>query len=218
MLGHSHPPAGIAGTSASHPSAAAATVSNCAAINSAARRGTPAAGGGVAPVTSGRIGWPSGTSGTPTPASRSATSSSGGAHTRTSAPRARHHAASPTTGSTHPRDPDTDTNTRIRFSLVLSLVRRFWPVPVIIRLDPGLAASPPGRDILRVESGGGSPSPLFSVVEGQAPREAAYVLDGLVYQDARKAGQMRRVYLLYHPLPSASRFPGCAQSRRSHVV
>jgi hypothetical protein len=53
MLGHRHTPAGITpvATSASHPSAAAATLSNCAATNSAARRGTSAADGGFAPVT-----------------------------------------------------------------------------------------------------------------------------------------------------------------------
>jgi hypothetical protein len=49
MLGHSHTPAGITpvATSASHPSAATATVSNWAATNSAARRGRFAAVGGV---------------------------------------------------------------------------------------------------------------------------------------------------------------------------
>jgi hypothetical protein len=42
MLGHRHTPAGVTpvATSASHPSAAAATVSNCAAIND--RFGVPA--------------------------------------------------------------------------------------------------------------------------------------------------------------------------------
>jgi hypothetical protein len=43
-------------TSASHLSAAAASLSNCATINSAARRGTLATDGGVAPCTSGRTG------------------------------------------------------------------------------------------------------------------------------------------------------------------
>ena len=68
---------------------------------------------GVAPVTIGRTGWPTGTSGTPTPASRSANSSSGGAHTRTCAPSARNRTASPTIGSTSPREPYVDNNTRI---------------------------------------------------------------------------------------------------------
>src|ERR687897_2360187 len=105
-LGHRHTPAGTTpvATSASHPSAAAATVSNRAATNSAARRGRSAADGGVAPVTSGRTGWPPGTSGAPTRASSSA--KSGGAHTRTSAP-------SPPIGSTSPRDPYVDNNTSI---------------------------------------------------------------------------------------------------------
>ncbi|PZS27108.1 MAG: hypothetical protein DLM59_17080, partial [Pseudonocardiales bacterium] len=74
-------------TSASPPPAAAVTVSDsaasdCAAANSAARRGRPAAGRGVVPVTIARTDGPAGTSGTPAPASRSANSSSGGAHTR----------------------------------------------------------------------------------------------------------------------------------------
>jgi len=55
---------------------------------------------------------PAGTSGTPTPASRSANFSSGGAHTRTSAPSARNRTASPSSGSTSPRDPIVDNNTR----------------------------------------------------------------------------------------------------------
>ena len=56
-----------------------------------------------------------------------------GAHTRISAPRARNRTARPTTGSTHPRDPDADTNTGMRSSHF----RRFWPVPVIVRHDSG---------------------------------------------------------------------------------
>jgi len=98
-------------TSASDPSAAAASLSNCAAINSAASRGTSAADGGVAPCTSGRTGWPTGTSGTPTSASRSA--QSGGAHIHTSAPSSRNRTASPTSGSTPPRESYVDNNTRI---------------------------------------------------------------------------------------------------------
>lgn len=90
-------------TSTSHPSAASATVSNCAS-SSAARRGTPSAPGGVAAVINARTDRPNGTSGTPTPASRRANSSSGGAHTRTSAPSSRSRTASPTSGSTPPRE------------------------------------------------------------------------------------------------------------------
>ncbi len=46
-----------------------------------------------------------------------------------------------------------------------SLVRRFWPLPAIIWHDPGLAASPPVCDILKVERictpirGGATPAP-----------------------------------------------------------
>ena len=79
-----------------------------------------AADGGVAPVTSGRTGWPTGASGTPTGASSSA--KSGGAHTGTSAPSARNCTASPTIGSTSPRDPYVDINTHaFRYSHFLAL-------------------------------------------------------------------------------------------------
>ena len=47
-------------------------MSNYAATNPPARRGRSAADGGVAPVTGGRTGWPTGTSGTSTRASGSA--------------------------------------------------------------------------------------------------------------------------------------------------
>jgi len=47
------------------------------------------------------------------PASRSANSLSGGAHTRTFALSARNCTASPTSGSTSPRDPVADNSTRI---------------------------------------------------------------------------------------------------------
>lgn len=90
-------------TNASQPSAAAVSASNWLAINSAARSGRDDGGG--APSVSVRADGPIGTSGTPTPASRCAKSSSGGAHTRTSAPRIRNCAARPTSGSTSPRDP-----------------------------------------------------------------------------------------------------------------
>jgi hypothetical protein len=100
-----------AATSTSHPSAAEATASACPAITPAARS---AADGGIFPVntwrTISRTDWPAGTSGTPTRASRS--EKSGGAHTRTSTPSARSAPANPTIGSTSPRDPYVDNNTR----------------------------------------------------------------------------------------------------------
>ena len=109
-------PAGIKpdATSASHPSAAAATVSNCAATNSAATRGASAGVDGFlscTPCTKSRTDLPAGTIGTPTRASRSA--KSGGTHIRTSAPSSRNATASPNNGSTSPRDPHVDINTRI---------------------------------------------------------------------------------------------------------
>ena len=55
---------------------------------------------------------PTGVSGTPARASSSAKTSSGGAHTRTSAPSSRNCTASATTGSTSPRDPYVDNTTR----------------------------------------------------------------------------------------------------------
>ena len=104
-------------TNASNPSAAAARVSNCAAINSAASRGRSAGDGRAAPCTSGRTGGPAGTRGTPTSASRSAhraePEKSGGAHICTSAPSSRNRTASPTSGSTSPRPPYVDNNTRM---------------------------------------------------------------------------------------------------------
>src|SRR6266700_8205013 len=133
-------------TSASHPSAAAASVSNCAANISAASRGTSAADGGVGPCTSGRTGGPTGTSGTPTSASRSA--QSGGAHTRTSAPSARNRTASPTSGSTPPRESYVDKSTRISllpFPQVLASASDY-------AARPGSCRKPPGA--LYVESGG----------------------------------------------------------------
>ena len=98
-------------SSRSQPSAAAATVSYCAAMNSATRR---VRSSGVDGRSHDRHGWTNGTSGTPTPASSSLNSSSGGAHTRTSASSARSCTASATIGSTSPRDPYVDNNTRIR--------------------------------------------------------------------------------------------------------
>ncbi len=104
-----------AATSASHPSAAAATLSNCAATNSTARRGKSAA--------------------------------DGGAHTRTSARSARNRTASPTIGSTSPRDPVVDNNTRMSQ----------LPFPQVLAsagdsaARPGSCRKPPGA--LYVESG-----------------------------------------------------------------
>ena len=86
-------------------------MSNWPAISSAVRPGTSDGGGGVAPCTSARTDWPNGTSGTPTlgqPLARQ----SGGAHTRTSAPSSRNRTASPTSGSTPPRDSYVDNSTR----------------------------------------------------------------------------------------------------------
>ncbi len=90
-------------TSTSHPSAAEATASNCPAITSAARRGRASAGGAAFVHTRADSLTP--TTGTPTSPNRRAKSSSGGAHTRTSAPASRSRTASPTSGSTSPRDP-----------------------------------------------------------------------------------------------------------------
>ncbi len=97
-------------TSASHPSAAAASASSCADVDSAAIRGTSAADGLVAPCSNGRTGGPTGTTSTPTSASRSVRS--GGAHTTVSAPSARGATASATSGSTSPRPPYVDNTTR----------------------------------------------------------------------------------------------------------
>ncbi|GLZ37092.1 hypothetical protein Acsp05_07170 [Actinokineospora sp. NBRC 105648] len=84
------------------------TAANCRAINSAARWGNDD-GAGAALVRA-LADWPTGTIGTPTSANRP--EKSGGAHTRTSTPRARNRTASPTTGSTSPRDPYVDNTTR----------------------------------------------------------------------------------------------------------
>src|SRR5829696_7288924 len=132
-------------TSGSHPSATAGSLSNCSAINSAARRGTSATDGGVAPCSSDRTGGPSGTSGTPNWASRSA--QSGGAHTRASAPSCRNRTARATSGSTSPRPPYVDNSTRTSR----------LPVPQVLAsagdsaARPGSCRKPPGA--LYVESG-----------------------------------------------------------------
>jgi hypothetical protein len=103
-------------TSASHPSAAAATVSNCAAINPSTCRRRSSSDRGAAAVIIARTDSPKGTRGTPKPASRWANSSSGGAHIRTWTPSACNCTASPTSGSTPPRESYVDNNTRIRYS------------------------------------------------------------------------------------------------------
>jgi hypothetical protein len=149
MLGHSRTLAGVTpgATGASNSSAAAGTVSNCAATNSAARRG------GAAPVTSGRTGWPTGTSGTPTPASSSA--KSGGAHP-------------------HPRAecPQLHRESHHRFDVPVRLIRRqqrtHFATPISVGSGfgrhyparPGACRKPPVRYILGVERSGYSSSPL----------------------------------------------------------
>ena len=140
-------PAGIkpVATTASHPSAAAATASYVAATKAAARWDRPAAGSGTVPVTApftvGRTGRPIGTSGTPTPSSSSA--KSGGAHTCTSAPSARNCTASPTIGSTSPRDPYVINNTRIsRLAFPSSgFGRRFFGTTRVLPQAPRCAIS-----------------------------------------------------------------------------
>src|SRR5215831_5937992 len=142
-------------TSASHPSAAAGTLSNHAAISSAARRGTSASDGGFAPWTSECTGGPTGTSGTPTSASRSA--QSGGAHIRTSAPSSRNRTASPTSGSTPPRESYVDNSTRtsqLPFPQVLASACDY-------AARPGSCRKPPSA--LYLESGGECALP-FSLI------------------------------------------------------
>ena len=169
-------PAGIkpVATSASHPSAAAASASNCAATNSAARRGSPARRRRPRARAPARA-----PTGRAAPAARrhrassSANSSSGGAHTRTSAPSSRNCTASPTSGSTSPRDPYVDNNTRIRDS----------PFPQVLAsagdsaARPGSCRKPPGA--LYVESGREwelLPFALSSAVDGQHRSEDRAVL------------------------------------------
>jgi hypothetical protein len=135
-------------TRASHPSAVAATLSNQVAINSAVSRGTSSGDGGVAPCTSARTGSPTGTSSTPTSASRSA--QSGGAHTSASAPSSCNRTASAASGSTPPRESYVDNSTRIS----RSPFRGFRARPAIMRHDRGLAASPGVRYRLKVARSG----------------------------------------------------------------
>ena len=56
--------------------------------------------------------------------------------------------ANPINGSTSPRDPQDDNNTRIQLP---PSSREFWLRPAILGHDRGLAASPPMRYILKVE-------------------------------------------------------------------
>jgi len=98
-------------TMASQSSATAGSLSNCSSINSAMRRGTSATDAGFVPCISSRTDGPSGTSGTSNCANRSA--QSGGAHTCTCALSSRARTASANSGSTSPRPPYVDNNTRM---------------------------------------------------------------------------------------------------------
>ena len=146
----SRAPAGIrpVASSASHPSAAAVSTSNRAATSSGASRNASCADGGFVPATTECTVGPKGTSGTPTRASSAANSSSGGAHTRTSAPSSRNRNASPAKGSTSPRDPHVDNTTRISRPPFTQVLAFRW---AIMRHDPGLAASPPVRYNLKMQ-------------------------------------------------------------------
>ena len=127
-------------TTASHPSAAAPTLSNAAALTSTMRRGTSAGVGGLAACTSWCTGGPKGTSGTPASASRSA--QSGGAHISTSAPSSRNRTASPTSGSTPPRESYVNSSTRtFAFPHVFSSVfgLRLCGTTRVLRQAPGCA-------------------------------------------------------------------------------
>ena len=141
-------PAGIKpdATTASHPSAAGATVSNCIATKLAAVFGASAGVSGFSPCSMSRSDLPIGISGTP---ARSASSAkSGGAQTRTSTPSPRNATANPIIGSTSPREPHVDNNTRIRTT---PSFLQFWLRPEILGHDRGLAASPPMRCMLKRE-------------------------------------------------------------------
>jgi len=67
----------------------------------------------------------------------------------------------------------------------------------ILRHDPGLAASPPARYILRVARSGYSPCPLSSAVDEQPPREAA----------ARRVRRCRRPRRISHAPHTVIRAP-----------
>ena len=78
--------------------------------------------------------------------SASCSAQSGGAHTRTAAPSGRNRAASPTGGST---SRETARRQSTRTSRIPDF-RRFWLRSEILRHDPGLAARPPVRYMLKV--------------------------------------------------------------------
>jgi hypothetical protein len=109
-------PAGIRpdATTASHPSAALATVSNCMATSPAAVCGASAGVSGLSPCSMSRSDFPIGISGTPARSESSA--KSGGAHTRGWTPRSLSRTASAMIGSTSPREPQVDNNTRFMAS------------------------------------------------------------------------------------------------------
>src|SRR5207249_4771186 len=111
--------------------------------------------GGLGPATTERTVGPSGTRGTPARASSAANSSSGGAHTRACAPSSRSRTASPASGSTSPRDPHVDNNTRISGSPVFP---GLGFQPASLRYEPGLAASPPVRYMLKMAGSGVTPT------------------------------------------------------------
>src|SRR5271167_363282 len=100
-------------SSASHPWAASATVSNWSSIKPRRRRFVSSSDHFVTAEFIARTDSPNGTSGTPKSAARCANSSSGGTHSTASAPRACSCTASPSRGSTPPRESYVDNNTRI---------------------------------------------------------------------------------------------------------
>ena len=71
--------------------------------------------------------------------------------------------------STPPRDPYVGNNSRIS----LPQFPPVWPRPAILRHDPGLAASPPVRYMLRMEGSGSLLSICFSTVDRERPGEVA---------------------------------------------
>lgn len=125
-------------TSTSQSRAAAVTDSNWAAMTSAALSGMD--GGGTLRVSS-RAEGPTGTIGTPIPASRRAKCSSGGAHTTACAPNSRSRNVSPASGSTSPCDPYVDNNTRAG---QVTLFGRLRFRALILRHRRGLGRKPPG--------------------------------------------------------------------------
>src|SRR5690606_21700487 len=115
----------------------------------------------LGPATRSRTDRPSGTASAPTAVSRRARSSSGGAHTRVSAPSLRSSSASPATGSTSPRDPYVVISTRISslpfrsdFEPVRHSAARFGP-----HADPGARSD---SDVVFNDGRGGAQHRLFS--------------------------------------------------------